>query len=409
MIKVFRTTLLALLVLSFLACSGQVMAESNYEINADIQLLNNQLQNKQKQLSQIREEQKQYNELIEKYQHSQVTLESQLAILENRVTKAGLDIAETELGIDQSNLEIRKLGLDIQAKDKEIENEKDHLGNLLQLVYKQNQVSTLEILLLHDSLAEFLNEARYLEDTNEEIGNSLDDLRRYKSIIEQDQQRKVKKSEELTTLKDSLERKRDALVYEENSKNNVLAATEAKESQYQTLLTQAKQEQTQATAEINSIESTVRQRLAQLEGNKLEFLDSDFAWPIPENYITATFHDPGYPFRHILGEHPAIDIRSSQGSTLRAAASGYVAKVRYDGTRRYAYIMLIHADGFSTVYGHVSKVNVSTDQYVLQGQVIGATGGAPGTPGSGYFSTGPHLHFEIRKEGIPVNPLNHLP
>ena len=110
-----------------------------------------------------------------------------------------------------------------------------------------------------------------------------------------------------------------------------------------------------------------------------------------------------------IGEHSGIDIRAAQGTTLRAAAAGYVARVKYDGSTNYAYIMIIHADGFSTVYGHVSAVSVSQDDYVSSGQVIGKTGGTPRTAGAGAFSTGPHLHFEVRKDGIPVNPLDYLP
>ena len=71
--------------------------------------------------------------------------------------------------------------------------------------------------------------------------------------------------------------------------------------------------------------------------------------------------------------------------------------------------MIIHDDVYSSVYGHVSAVSVKEDEYVSQGQVIGKTGGAPRTPGAGPFSTGPHLHFEIRKNGLPVDPLNYLP
>jgi murein DD-endopeptidase MepM/ murein hydrolase activator NlpD len=52
---------------------------------------------------------------------------------------------------------------------------------------------------------------------------------------------------------------------------------------------------------------------------------------------------------------------------------------------------------------------VVTDQYVHQGDVIGRTGGAPHGIGSGPFTTGSHLHFEVRKDGIPVNPINYLP
>jgi murein DD-endopeptidase MepM/ murein hydrolase activator NlpD len=94
---------------------------------------------------------------------------------------------------------------------------------------------------------------------------------------------------------------------------------------------------------------------------------------------------------------------------LRAAGDGYVARVKFSGTTAYAYIMIIHSNGLSTVYGHVSSVSVEQDQYVLQGDKIGLTGGAPRSIGAGAFTTGPHLHFEVRKNGIPVNPLDYLP
>ena len=108
-------------------------------------------------------------------------------------------------------------------------------------------------------------------------------------------------------------------------------------------------------------------------------------------------------------EHPAVDIRAYQGTPIKAPESGYVARVQFRGDKSYAYIMLIHNDGISTVYGHISATYVKEDEYVSKGQTIGLTGGLPGSKGAGNLSTGPHLHFEVRLNGIPVNPLEYLP
>ena len=71
--------------------------------------------------------------------------------------------------------------------------------------------------------------------------------------------------------------------------------------------------------------------------------------------------------------------------------------------------MIIHGDGLSTVYGHISKALVSQEDYVAQGQAIALSGGLPGTTGAGRLTSGPHLHFEVRKDGIPVDPASFLP
>ncbi len=124
--------------------------------------------------------------------------------------------------------------------------------------------------------------------------------------------------------------------------------------------------------------------------------------------ITAYFHDADYPFKQWF-EHSGIDIAVSQGTSVKAADEGYVAIAKFDGSSSYSYVMIVHADGYATVYGHLSSVSVSPDDYVYKGQVIGGSGGIPGTPGCGSFSTGAHLHFEVRLDGIPVDPLPYLP
>ena len=405
-----KIPIIILLLIAIFALGGSslVFGQSG-SVDEEINALNNKIQNQKKQMDELANKQKVYQEIIQKKQQDKANLVNQLSILDNRLAKAQLDIESTNLNIDKTNLEIQKIELDVENVNAEIETEKQHMSSLLRLMYKQDQVSAMEMLLLNDSLAEFLNQAKYLENTNSKIKESLDLLKDKKDQLDQSKISLDSKNKELALLKDDLQKKKDDLSYEQDSKGIILEETKSSEAEYQSLLARAKKEQMQAEAEVASIEKLIRQKMAAKDKAKLESGSSEIAWPVTKNTITTSFHDPDYPYRKIIGEHPAIDIRAAQGSTLRAAADGYVARVKFDGTTNYAYIMIIHNDGLSTVYGHVSAVSVTAEQYVKQGEVIGRTGGYPRSIGAGAFTTGAHLHFEVRKNGIPVNPLDYLP
>lgn len=384
-------------------------AISDYQIDREIESLNVKIQLQKKQLDKLAQKQKEYQAQIALKQNEKVSLNNQLGLIEDRLVKTELDIEETALEIAKLNLEIQKIELDSENLDNKIKSQKNQIAGLLRLIYKQEQVTTLEALLLNDTLSGFLNQIKYLQNTNEKLSESIDELKAQKEKLEKNRLMLENKNKDASALKLKLEEKKDSLNYEQNQKTNVLAQTMESEAAFQALLARARAEQNQARVEISNAESQIRQKMSQKDKDKLESSDSTMTWPVTKNYITSGFHDPDYPYRKIIGEHPAIDIRSAQGSNLYAAADGYVAKVKFDGSKNYGYIMIIHANNLATVYGHVSAVNVSVDQYVVKGQIIGKSGGTPGTPGSGAFSSGPHLHFEVRKNGLPVNPLNYLP
>ena len=98
--------------------------------------------------------------------------------------------------------------------------------------------------------------------------------------------------------------------------------------------------------------------------------------------------------------HTGLDIAASAGSAIKAAASGTVTFSGYKGS--YGYLVVVtHSNGVQTYYGHCSKLYVSAGQTVSQGQTIAAVGSTGN-------STGPHLHFEIRVNGVAYNPQNYV-
>ncbi len=403
--KYFKLFILILLI--GIIFNADFVLVASADINNEVKALNQEIAKQKDRLKELQNKEKEYSEAIKQAQSEQASLQNQIYILENRIAKAKAEIESTELKIDQINLEIKKNNLEIKKLNEKIEKEKEHIANILKVIYQQGESSTLEILLLNNSFSDFINQMKYLEDINKEISVSIESLKGNKRQLEKEKEELNQKNQDLVFLLDELEKNKEALTSEINSKDYLLAQTKDSESRYQNLLSKAKAEQAQASADISSLEKAVRDKIAGIEGQELKFNDNGLIWPVPKNTITAYFHDPNYPYRYIF-EHPAIDIKAAQGTPLKAAASGYVARVKIDGPS-YGYIMIVHGDGLATVYGHASKSFVSEDEYVVQGQVIGLSGGMPGTTGAGYLTTGPHLHFEVRLNGIPVDPLEYLP
>jgi murein DD-endopeptidase MepM/ murein hydrolase activator NlpD len=152
---------------------------------------------------------------------------------------------------------------------------------------------------------------------------------------------------------------------------------------------------------------------SKLEEYNITDQEPVFAWPIENQGITTYFHDPNYYFRNRF-PHPGLDMRTlkegrpSSGLEIHAPEDGIVGRAYAKG-RDYSYLVLLHGQGFSTVYGHLSKILVQEGDYVKKGEVVALSGGAPGTLGAGFVTTGPHLHFELRLNDIAVNPLLYLP
>ena len=136
--------------------------------------------------------------------------------------------------------------------------------------------------------------------------------------------------------------------------------------------------------------------------------DLVFSWPVePLLGISATFEDSEYVKRFGFPHH-AIDIPTPQNSPIAAPGDGVVVKVSLNGLG-YSYIILEHEDGVQTIYGHVTDATVAVGQKITEGQIIGHTGGQPGSLGAGLNTTGPHLHFAVRKDGVLVDPMKYLP
>lgn len=126
-----------------------------------------------------------------------------------------------------------------------------------------------------------------------------------------------------------------------------------------------------------------------------------FVYPVMGPRMSSDYGTRKHPTRRVRHHHDGIDLAAPIGAPIRAIADGQV--IFADPHGGYGkFIVIRHMNGFTSHYGHCDKLDVAPGQKVTAGQVIG-------TVGSSGRSTGPHLHFEIRREGVAQNPERYLP
>jgi murein DD-endopeptidase MepM/ murein hydrolase activator NlpD len=124
-------------------------------------------------------------------------------------------------------------------------------------------------------------------------------------------------------------------------------------------------------------------------------------WPVGYRTISSGYGSRPSPFGRGREYHSGLDIGAPYGTPIYATADGVVQTASYSGG--YGNMVLIyHGYGFTTLYGHMSRMAVKRGQSVKRGQIIGYVG-------STGRSTGPHVHYEVRVYGNPVSPFRYLP
>jgi len=141
-------------------------------------------------------------------------------------------------------------------------------------------------------------------------------------------------------------------------------------------------------------------------GSDVPFIGADgFCSPVGTNWrniVTSEFGNRRDPFTGERRGHTGIDLAVPKGTSIRAALLGKVTRSKYDAGGYGYYVMIDHGGGLATLYAHCSQLLVQTGQTVSAGDII-ALSGSTGR------STGPHLHLEVRVNGVRTDPRGYLP
>lgn len=212
--------------------------------------------------------------------------------------------------------------------------------------------------------------------------------------------------EEADAIREELEQVRVELDAQKAVREEIKKELDVRRAHWDSVLATAVEEQKEITDFIAAEEERIARELeearrrAELEARLGQITEAGWVLPSP-GAITSWFGPRLHPILGYTRMHNGVDFNCWTGDPIRAATDGIVIMAQYYGG--YGYTIIVqHANSLSTLYAHLSAFNSQVNDYVVAGQQIGQCG----TTG---LSTGPHLHFEVRQSGAPVNPLPYLP
>ena len=342
------------------------------------------------------------------------SLTSQIQTLETRVggVSSKLSSLRADLALHQRRLSTLNRLYQVQtSRFTDLRHEYSlaviRLDNRLVSIYKQSEPGTIDLILQAKSFQDVLDELNYLG-----LLAKADN-----TIATQVQTAKIqvaaarKKTAAVRQTVEDEANKINAYVQQEAFLRSSLLANQgklagAKAGKSHALLATQSQEQ-EAVKESDAIQAASAAIEAKIKASEAGSGDGSggattvatpsaagLIWPV-QGPITSPFGPRWGSF------HPGIDIGVPEGTPIHAAAAGTVIYCGWESG--YGNLVVIdHHNGLATAYGHQSKIEVSCNQNVAQGQVIGLSGCTG-------FCTGPHVHFEVRVNGTPVDPLGYLP
>lgn len=340
--------------------------------------------------------------------------EEEIAEKEAEIERVTKEISDTEQRIADKTVEIEKL--DAQNRDNIYK-----FGQIIRTMYINNSEDVLSVIAGSSDFYDIFVSAEVMKNVGDQnmkfMNDLLDDIHRLEDEQLQLEKDKAKLSEDKENLeadKKQLEADWTSLDEERNYTNQLISSyTEeyntytAQISNYEYLKSVYAEEKKVSQAEIEAYEKEIDEiiRQAQLAASGTVVYDEgEWRWPLDSKFTMITTYFGYDEWRS--GNHGAIDVGNGgiNGANIYAMKGGevIVAKTTYTPGYDYGmYVVIDHGNGYQSLYAHMSSVYVTVGQMVSQSDVIGLVG-------STGWSTGPHLHFEIRKDGTRVDPLQYV-
>ena len=281
---------------------------------------------------------------------------------------------------------------------------KKAVDDALTATYRSGEWVFIDWLLSAESISDLLDRTTMVQQIMERDQEIASDLASTRSDLEQAEAELSRTLDEVTAKRAEIKAEEDRLQGLRSNRDSKMRAEQAAQNEKQALLAETKTNIARLKA-IAAAEDRDAARIAaelRSSGSKGSGKYAGImAWPCPgHTRVSSPFGMRYHPILHVMRMHTGVDISAPSGATLVAVGSGVVIAAGVRGGYGNC-VMIDHGNGVVSLYAHMSRISVKLKQTVTTGQTIGAVG-------STGLSTGPHLHFEIRVNGNPVNPLGYI-
>lgn len=343
------------------------------------------LAEEQKKLERVQQETQRKQEELKDVQQQKNSLIKELERLNNQLNEAENQLGKVERDIDATKKELERVLKELEKAQKELEKRDNLYKQRLRTMYKNSGYGYLEVLLNAENFSDFISRFYLVSKVAAYDVSILEELKEYRDLVQAKENEVREKEIRMLSLRNNLLRQKEEIKVVTASRNNALSRVKSEEKELDKMLAELEKTSRQITQTILS--------LAQ-DG---EFIGGKFTWPAPGyTYITSDYGWRLHPIYKTNKFHSGIDIRVPWGQKIVAAGAGKVIySDTYGGYGKT--VMVDHGGGIVTLYAHNSSLKVKVGTIVTAGTTIALSG-------STGVSTGPHLHFEVRKDGEVVNP-----
>jgi len=370
------------------------------QAETELQKVNRQIEEIKKAKEEAAKYAMQIDDEIARIQREQMETEQQIEYVELQIDETEEQIFSLEKEIEVVADQAKTAANDLQIAVERVEARDELLKTRVRLMYRKGEVSYLEVLLGSNSFGDFVQRFSDLQKIINSDKKILQDNINDKNIIVEKKAEIDKALANLEVLFADAENLRATLLAQQKEYTIKIASLEEKEQE----LVEVKDEEERLLSELAQKESDLIK-----EKYNLMYSGDKLAWPVPSSTrITSDFGLRIDPINGTKSGHTGLDIGrapgmdSLYGEDIVAAESGVVIVASY--VNGYGNtVMIDHGSDIWTLYGHIRNggIFVKVGDTVKKGQKIAEVG-------STGRSTGPHLHFEVRRNNVPVNPWDYL-